>query len=425
MVQNKNSRLLNLLSNNLKAEYREHMKKPSNLRNSDKSVNSISAASSKEKILKSRERREVRFLSKNLNLGKGAQDQISESQTETLSNIESKIADFKSAAKEGPALHPHRNKFLSAIGQRDPVISRLLQRSRREVNQQNIFSLEEEDDFLGRLPAKTSHLAGSEDGDLEIVTVITSTESSDSVTQADGVDGFKVHQIDIDDSINEVKDYDSESHDYNNFQSYENDEYDDYYDYLLNSLNEDDLSSEDLEMNDDDPTVYRDFPIGTGYVSIPIQAPELGLNIPFFQHPPSLQLWTAEEAFKQQVIPTLYMLVPAALLGFIIGMSIWLIVLIILRTYTSIRKSLETRKDGPEDDLIKNLNYTLSKDPWKKISDAETVHGLDGSTKKRDRIWHLRQEGRRGIGGSDRKPRPIRRDDSRVSSLSAGKDMKF
>jgi len=411
MVQNKNSRLLNLLSNNLKAEYREHMKKPSNLRNSDKSVNSISAASSKEKILKSRERREVRFLSKNLNLGKGAQDQISESQTETLSNIESKIADFKSAAKEGPALHPHRNKFLSAIGQRDPVIGRLLQRSRREVNQQNILSLEEED--------------GSEDGDLEKVTVITSTESSDSVTQADGIDGFKVHQIDIDDSINEVKDYDSESHDYNNFQSYENDEYDDYYDYLLNSLNEDDLSSEDLEMNDDDPTVYRDFPIGTGYVSIPIQAPELGLNIPFFQHPPSLQLWTAEEAFKQQVIPTLYMLVPAALLGFIIGMSIWLIVLIILRTYTSIRKSLETRKDGPEDDLIKNLNYTLSKDPWKKISDAETVHGLDGSTKKRDRIWHLRQEGRRGIGGSDRKPRPIRRDDSRVSSLSAGKDMKF
>jgi len=403
MVQNKNSRLLNLLSNNLKADHREHMKKPSNLRNSDKSVNSISAASSKEKILKSRERREVRFLSKNLNLGK----------------------DLKSAPKERPALHPHRNQFLSAIGQRDPVIGRLLQRSRREVNQQNILSLEEEDDFLGRLPAKNSHLAGSEDGDLEKVTVITSTESSDFETQTDGIDSFKVHQIDIDDRINEVKDYISESHDYNNFQSYENDEYDDYYDYLLNSLNEDDLSSEDLEMNDDDPTVYRDFPIGTGYVSIPIQAPELGLNIPFFQHPPSLQLWTAEEAFKQQVIPTLYMLVPAALLGFIIGMSIWLIVLIILRTYTSIRKSLETRKDGPEDDLIKNLNYTLSKDPWKKISDAETVHGLDGSTKKRDRIWHLRQEGRRGIGGSDRKPRPIRRDDSRVSSLSAGKDMKF
>jgi len=423
MVQNKNSRLLNLLSNNLKADHREHMKKPYDLRNGDKSVNSISAASSKEKILKSRERREVRFLSKNLNLGKGAQDQFSESQTETLSNIESKIADLKSAPKEGPALHPHRNKFLSAIGQRDPVISRLLQRSRREVNQQNILSLEEEEDeVLGKWPAKESHHTNSEDGDLEKVTVITSTESSDSVTQADG---FKVHQIDIDDSIDELKDYNIESHDYNNFQSYENDEYDDYYDYLLNSLNEDDLSSEDLEMNDDDSTVYRDFPIGTGYVSIPIQAPELGLNIPFFQHPPSLQLWTAEEAFKQQVIPTLYMLVPAALLGFIIGMSIWLIVLIILRTYTSIRKSLETRKDGPEDDLIKNLNYTLSKDPWKKISDAETVHGLDGSTKKRDRIWHLRQEGRRGIGGSDRKPRPIRRDDSRVSSLSAGKDMKF
>merc|ERR1719342_509048 len=239
--------------------------KPSNLRNSDKSVNSISAASSKEKILKSRERREVRFLSKNLNLGKGAQDQFSESQTETLSNIESKIADFKSAAKEGPVLHPHRNKFLSAIGQRDPVISRLLQRSGREVNQQNIFSLEEED--------------GSGAGDLEKVIVITSTEPSDFETKTDG---FKMQQFSIDDSIDEFKDYNSESHDYNNFRSYENDEYDDYYDYLLNSLNDDDLSSEDLEMNDDDPTVYRDFPIGTGYVSIPIQAPELGLNIPFF-----------------------------------------------------------------------------------------------------------------------------------------------
>ena len=67
------------------------------------------------------------------------------------SNIESKIADFKSAAKEGPALHPHRNKFLSAIGQRDPVIGRLLQRSRREVNQQNILSLEEEEDGKGRV----------------------------------------------------------------------------------------------------------------------------------------------------------------------------------------------------------------------------------------------------------------------------------
>merc|ERR1719342_779311 len=258
--------------------------KPSNLRNSDKSVNSISAASSKEKILKLRERREVRFLSKNLNLGKGAQDQFSESQTETLSNIESKIADFKSAAKEGPAFHPHRNKFLSVIGQRDPVIGRLLQRSRREVNQQNIFSLEEED--------------GSEDGDLEKVTVISSTEPSDSVTQADGIDGFKVHQIDIDDSIKEVKDYDSESHDYNNFQSYENDEYDDYHDYLLNSLNDDDLSSEDLEMNDDDPTVYRDFPIGTGYVSIPIQAPELGLHIPFFPTSPKFTTLDSRGSFQ-------------------------------------------------------------------------------------------------------------------------------
>merc|ERR1712029_794020 len=91
-----------------------------------------------------------------------------------------------------------------------------------------------------------------------------------------------------------------ESHDYNNFQSYENDEYDDYYDYLLNSLNEDDLSSEDLEMNDDDedPTVYRDFPIGTGYVSIPIQAPELGLDIPFFPTSPKFTTLDSRGSFQ-------------------------------------------------------------------------------------------------------------------------------
>jgi len=404
MVRNQKSRsrLLNLLSNNFDFDAKKHMEKV--IENAThKNSASLEDLSNEKK--KSRARREVRLVSKNLNLGEAE---------------ESQSAVLKPHPIERPELH-HTNNYLASVGERDPVISRLLHRHRREDINPKTFQNQDEDVALERLPAKNFLLTGSGVGDPEKVSesVVTSTELV-SVTKTDD---YEEQLIDIDDSI-EFRDYNSESYDYNSIQSPNNDEYDDYYDDLLNSLNGDDLKIEDLEMNDDeDYTIYRDFPIGTGYVSIPIQAP--GLNISFFQDPPSLKLWTAEEAFKQQVIPTLYMLVPAALLGFIIGMSIWLIVLIILRTYTSIRKSLETRKDTPQDDLIKNLNYTLSKDPWKKISDAETVHGLDGSMKKRDRIWHLRQEGRRGIGGSDRKPRPIRRDDSRVSSHSAGKDMKY
>jgi len=402
MVRNQKSRsrLLSLLSNNFDFDAKKHMEK---VIENAAHENSASLEDLSNEKKKSRARREVRLVSKNLNLGEAE---------------ESQSAVLKPHPIERPELH-HTNNYLASVGERDPVISRLLHRNRREDFNPKTFQNQDEDLVLERLPAKNSLLTEPGVGDPEKVSVITSTELV-SVTKNDD---YEEQLIDIDDSI-EFRDYNSESYDYNNIKSPNNDEYDDYYDYLLNSLNGDDLNIEDLEMNDDeDYTIYRDFPIGTGYVSIPIQAP--GLNISFFQHPPSLKLWTAEEAFKQQVIPTLYMLVPAALLGFIIGMSIWLIVLIILRTYTSIRKSLETRKDTPQDDLIKNLNYTLSKDPWKKISDAETVHGLDGSMKKRDRIWHLRQEGRRGIGGSDRKPRPIRRDDSRVSSHSAGKDMKY
>ena len=120
------------------------------------------------------------------------------------------------------------------------------------------------------------------------------------------------------------------------------------------------------------------------------------------------------------------MFIPAALLGFIIGMAVWLVVLIILRTYSSLRKSIEEGKEEPQKDIINDIKYSLSDDPWKKISDAETAHGVDGSMRKGDRVWNLRKEsglGREVVGGSDRKPRRSTNHD--VSSMSAGKNMKF
>ena len=128
-----------------------------------------------------------------------------------------------------------------------------------------------------------------------------------------------------------------------------------------------------------------------------------------------------------QVIPSLYMFIPAALLGFVIGMAIWLVVLIVMRTYSSIRKSMARQDDEPKTDIIDDLKFSLGDDPWKKISDAETVHGLDGSIRKGDRVWKLRNDFRaQGIGGSDRKPRRQQfHDQSRLSSHSAGKNVKF
>ena len=121
------------------------------------------------------------------------------------------------------------------------------------------------------------------------------------------------------------------------------------------------------------------------------------------------------------------MFIPAALLGFVIGMAIWLVVLIVMRTYSSIRKSMSRKDDEPKTDIIDDLKFSLGDDPWKKISDAETVHGLDGSMRKGDRVWNLRNDFRTpGIGGSDRKPRrPQYHNESRMSSHSAGKNVKF
>ena len=129
----------------------------------------------------------------------------------------------------------------------------------------------------------------------------------------------------------------------------------------------------------------------------------------------------------------MYMFIPSALLGFIIGMGVWLCVLLVLRLYSSLRKMTEARQDDPPVDIIGDIKATLSEDPWKKISDAETVHGLDGTMmRKGDRVWRLQQESGvarsrpGGLGGSDRRPRAVKvLNESRASTRSEGKNMRF
>ena len=219
------------------------------------------------------------------------------------------------------------------------------------------------------------------------------------------------------------------------------------YDYL-DSLLSAEINNDDAEKEDPDKSeiVYRDFPVDEGYVRIPVQYP--GLTLTQIQAPPP-KLWTAEESFKTQVpayilpensistikiafqvVPTLYMFIPAALLGFIIGMGIWIIILSVLRVYSTLRKMTETKNQGAEagGDVIGDLRLSsLSGDPWRRITDAETVHTLDGSLIRGDRVWRLRQESKPGFqrtfGGSERKP-PRRADfnnDSRLSTRSEGK----
>jgi len=199
----------------------------------------------------------------------------------------------------------------------------------------------------------------------------------------------------------------------------------DYLDFLLSGeVDHDNVEKEDF----DKPKIeFRDFPVEQGYVRIPVQYP--GLTLAKIQAP-NPKLWTAEESFITQVVPTLYMFIPAALLGFTIGMGIWIVILSVLRVYSTLRKMTETKNLAAEagGDVIGDLRLSsLSGDPWRRITDAETVHSLSGSLVRGDRVWRLRQESKpgfqRSFGGSERKP-PRRADfnnDSRLSTRSEGK----
>ena len=76
------------------------------------------------------------------------------------------------------------------------------------------------------------------------------------------------------------------------------------------------------------------------------------------------------------------MFVPSALLGFIIGLAVWVIALTIWRTAGLVKTSVvKWIKNEENDELDLKVKYT-SEDPWKQISDAEKIHSVNGAIKK-------------------------------------------
>merc|ERR1719209_1014469 len=129
----------------------------------------------------------------------------------------------------------------------------------------------------------------------------------------------------------------------------------------------------------------REFPVEDGYVRVPTLYP--GLNMTAME-PPDLKLWTAETAFKAQIVPQLYMFIPSALLGFIIGMTFWIINLVIIRLFSLARKSFNSNvgKENKSDDLKFNMQGLGQEDLWCHMSEAV------GSIKRGDRLRGLRTE---------------------------------
>jgi len=156
---------------------------------------------------------------------------------------------------------------------------------------------------------------------------------------------------------------------------------DDYLDYSLYADYYND-PEENLEDNDEDileVIKYRDFPMEDGYVRIPVFVP--GLEVEEVSEVP--QLWSAQEAFMRQVGSKLYMFIPSAILGFLIGLLLWVVGLAFLRIFGLLKNTFRrVFGTGKDDDLDLNAMYNLSGDPWIKISDAQKIHSGNGSIRK-------------------------------------------
>merc|ERR1712142_116813 len=124
---------------------------------------------------------------------------------------------------------------------------------------------------------------------------------------------------------------------------------------------------------------YRDYPLGEGYVRIPVYVP--GLEMHKVAEVP--HLWSAREAFMRQVGSKLYMFIPSAILGFLIGLLIWIVMLACLRIFGVLKKTaVRVFNKEKVDELDLRAMYNLSGDPCKKISDAERIHSGNGSIMK-------------------------------------------
>ena len=190
----------------------------------------------------------------------------------------------------------------------DPVVSRLLQgmkpqRSRREIG----LSVDDVDPIVSRL------LQAMKPQESRSEASPTSFEGDDFRIESSGfIDDdydLDIRVINIDDNTeDEIGDLDDDldaisSLNENPWEEYQLDY--NYLDDLLYGLDEsereDDLNqdrSDEYSDVDSQDIVFRDFPLEDGYVRIPIKYP--GLNITKVD-PPNPKLWTAEDAFMEQV----------------------------------------------------------------------------------------------------------------------------
>ena len=79
----------------------------------------------------------------------------------------------------------------------------------------------------------------------------------------------------------------------------------------------------------------------------------------------------------------MYMFIPSAILGFTIGLLIWVVCLLILRTFGVVKNAvIRVFKKEKSDELDLKVKYVTSGDPWIKISDAEKIHSVNGAIRK-------------------------------------------
>ena len=101
-----------------------------------------------------------------------------------------------------------------------------------------------------------------------------------------------------------------------------------------------------------------------------------------------------------QVGSKLYMFIPSAILGFIIGLLVWVVALAILRIFGVVKKTvIRVFKNQKLDELDLKVKYVTSGDPWIKISDAERIHSVNGAIRKSvigpcspERVFEFNQE---------------------------------
>ena len=79
----------------------------------------------------------------------------------------------------------------------------------------------------------------------------------------------------------------------------------------------------------------------------------------------------------------MYLFIPSALVGFLIGLLIWIAFLIVLRSFGVVKQFLFPGAINDEEDVMNfKVKYVKNGDPWIDISDLEKFNSLNGATQK-------------------------------------------